>query len=46
VVAEGDDVGPCGEQFVGQLPGDARAVGCVLAVDDADVGAELLAEPR
>jgi hypothetical protein len=42
VVAERDHVGAGGEQPVGELAGDARAVGGVLAVDDADVGGELL----
>jgi len=46
VVAERDDVGARGEELVGELPGDARAVGGVLAVDDADVHVELLAQPR
>ena len=46
VVAERDDVGAGGEQLVGELRRDAGAVGDVLAVDDADVGAELLAQRR
>jgi hypothetical protein len=46
VVAERDHVRACCEQLVGELRGDARAVGDVLAVDDADVGAELVAERR
>jgi hypothetical protein len=41
VVAERDHVGARGEQPVGELAGDARAVGGVLAVDDADVCGEL-----
>jgi hypothetical protein len=45
VVAEGDDVGARMQEPVGELSGDARAVGDVLAVDDADVGAELVAQP-
>jgi hypothetical protein len=46
VVAERDHVGAGGEQLVGELAGDARTVGGVLAVDDAAVGAQLLAQPR
>jgi len=46
VVAERDHVCAGGEDPVGELRGDARAVGCVLAVDDAEVHAELLAQPR
>jgi hypothetical protein len=46
VVAERDDVRAGGEQAVGELRGDACAVRGVLAVDDADLGAELLAESR
>jgi hypothetical protein len=44
VVAERDRVGARGEQPVGELRCDPDAVGDVLAVDDADVGAELLSE--
>jgi hypothetical protein len=44
VVAEGDHVGAGGEQPVRELAGDPGAVGDVLAVDDADVGAELVAQ--
>ena len=44
MIAEGDHVGAGGEQPVGELAGDARAVGGVLAVDDAHVGAELLTQ--
>ena len=44
VVAERDHVGARREQPVGELRGDAGAVGDVLAVDDADVGVELLAQ--
>jgi hypothetical protein len=44
VVAEGDDVGAGGEQALGQARRDARAVGDVLPVDDADVGRELRPE--
>jgi hypothetical protein len=44
VVAERDDVGAGVEQLVGELPGDSRAVRDVLAVDDAEVGAELVAQ--
>jgi hypothetical protein len=46
VVAERDHVGARGEQLVRELARDPRAVGRVLAVDDADVGAELLAQRR
>jgi len=46
VVAERDHVGARGEQPVGELAGDARAVGRVLAVDDAHVGGELLPKRR
>jgi hypothetical protein len=46
VVAERDDVGARGEQLVGELPGDPRAVGDVLAVDDADVGGDLFTQSR
>jgi hypothetical protein len=44
VVAQRDHVGTCGEQPIGELGGDAGAVGDVLAVDDADVRAELFAQ--
>jgi hypothetical protein len=44
VVAERDHVGARGEQLVGELARDARAVGRVLAVDDAEVGADLVAQ--
>ena len=46
MVAERDDVGARGEQAFGELRRDAGAVGDVLAVDDADVGVELVAQPR
>jgi hypothetical protein len=46
VVAERHDVGARGEELVRELAGDAGAVGRVLAVDDAEVGAELLAQRR
>jgi hypothetical protein len=46
VVAERHDVGARGEQLVRELAGDPRAVGGVLAVDDAEVGFELLAQRR
>jgi hypothetical protein len=45
VVAERHDVGAGGEQLVGELRGDARAVGDVLAVRDAEIRVELLAKP-
>jgi hypothetical protein len=44
VVPERDHVGACAEQPLGELRRDAGAVGDVLAVDDADVGPELVAE--
>ena len=44
MVAEREHVGAGSEQPVGELRRDARTVGDVLAVDDADVGAELLAQ--
>jgi hypothetical protein len=46
VVAERDRVGAGREDAVGELRRDARAVGGVLAVDDADVGVQLLAQRR
>jgi hypothetical protein len=45
VVAERDEVRPRGEHAVGELGRDADAVGEVLAVEDADVGLELAAQP-
>jgi hypothetical protein len=45
VVPERDDVRAGGEQPVGQLRRDPRPVGDVLAVDDREVGAELLPQP-
>jgi hypothetical protein len=44
VVSERDHVGTGSKQLVRQLRGDACAVGDVLAVDDAEVGAELVAQ--
>ena len=44
MVAERDRVRAGCEQPVGQLARDARAVGGVLAVDDADVHVELFAQ--
>jgi hypothetical protein len=44
VVAERDHVGTRGEQLVGELAGDAGSVGDVLPVDDAQVGAQLVAQ--
>jgi len=44
VVAERDHVGARCEQAVRELRGDARAVRDVLAVDDAEVGTELVAQ--
>jgi hypothetical protein len=46
VVAERDDVGAGGEQLVGEFPRDARAVGRVLAVDDAEVGSDVRPQRR
>ena len=46
MVAERDDVRAGCEEAVGELARDARAVGDVLAVDDAHVGAELVAQRR
>jgi hypothetical protein len=44
VVPERDDVRAGGEELVGELRRDARAVGDVLAVDDAEIDVELLAQ--
>jgi hypothetical protein len=44
VVAEGQDVGAGGEQLLGELRRQPAPVGRVLGVDDAEVGAELVAE--
>jgi hypothetical protein len=44
VVAERDHVGSRAEEPIGELCSDARAVGDVLAVDDAKVGTELVAQ--
>lgn len=44
MVAERDDVGAGVQQLVGELPGDSRAVRDVLAVDDAEVCADLVAQ--
>jgi hypothetical protein len=46
VVAERDDVRAGGEQLVGELAGDAGAVGRVLAVDDREVRVVMLAQRR
>jgi hypothetical protein len=45
VVPEREHVRTRGEQAVGQLRRDARAVGDVLGVDDAEAGAQLFPEP-
>src|SRR5262249_4483579 len=45
-VPERDHVGARGEDPLGELRGDAAAVGGVLAVPDAEVCAQLLAQPR
>ena len=45
VVAERDHVCACGEHPGGELGRDPDAVGEVLAVDDAERGAELFAQP-
>lgn len=44
MIAERDDVGARREQLLGELRRDAGAVGDVLAVDDARVDVELLAQ--
>jgi hypothetical protein len=46
MVARGDHVGSRGEKLVGKLRGQADAVGRVLAVDNAEVDAELVAQLR
>jgi hypothetical protein len=46
VVSERDHVGAGGEDLLRDLRSDAEAVGSVLAVDGAEVDAELLAEVR
>jgi hypothetical protein len=46
VVAKRDHVRARRQQPVGEFRGDARAVGDVLAVDDARVGVELVAQAR
>ena len=45
VVTQRDDVGAGTQEPVGELRGDAGAVGDVLTVHDAHVGLELVAEP-
>jgi hypothetical protein len=45
VVAERDHVGPRGEDPIREPRREATAVGGVLGVHDAEVGAELVAEP-
>jgi hypothetical protein len=44
VISEREDVGARAEQLVGELWRDARAVGDILAVDDADVCTDLVAQ--
>jgi hypothetical protein len=44
VIAERDHVGARLQQPVGELPSDSGPVGDVLAVDDADVRRELVAQ--
>jgi len=44
VIAERDHVCSCAQQALGELRRDAGAVRDVLAVDDADVRAELVAQ--
>jgi hypothetical protein len=44
VVARRDHVGSGGEELLGELGGQADAVGRVLAVDDAEVDPELVLE--
>jgi hypothetical protein len=46
VVAERDHVRARGEELLRELRRQAAAVGCVLAVDDAEVCAELVAQAR
>jgi hypothetical protein len=46
VVSERHDVGARCEQLLGELRRDPGAVGDVLAVDDARIDAELLAQAR
>jgi hypothetical protein len=46
VVAERDHVGARLQQSVRELARDPRPVGDVLAVDDAEIGVELLAQRR
>ena len=46
MVAERDRVRPGREQHLGEPRGDSHPVGDVLAVDDADVDLEPLAEAR
>jgi hypothetical protein len=46
VVAERDHVGAGSQQPVRELRGDPGSVGDVLAVDDADVDVELVAQRR
>jgi hypothetical protein len=43
VVPESDRIGAGREHAVGELRRDADAVGEILAVEDAEVGAELVA---
>jgi hypothetical protein len=45
VVARGDDVGPGGEELLGELRREAEPVGRVLAVDDAEVRTDVVREP-
>jgi hypothetical protein len=46
VIPERDRVGSGGEQFLGELGRDPDAVGDVLAVDDREVGLELVTQRR
>jgi hypothetical protein len=46
VVAERDHVCTSPQEGVGELRGDPRSVGDVLAVDDAEVGLDLVAQRR
>jgi hypothetical protein len=46
VIAERDHVRSGREQLVGELSRDPRSVGCVLAVDDREIGVVPLAQRR
>ena len=42
MVAEGDDIGPCGEQGSGHVRGKAEAVRGILSVDDGKLDPQIL----